>query len=89
MRIWKAALTRQKKAEAIIDEEVARFSGWFAALEVVPTIVELKNKTEGIVKGEMEKSHSWMKDLDGEQNENIKILVNSIVNKYCMIPSWD
>jgi len=74
-------LNEAKKAETIIDEEVARFSGWFAALEVVPTIVELKNKTEGIVKGEMEKSHSWMKDLDGEQNENIKILVNSIVNK--------
>ncbi|MEA3487330.1 MAG: glutamyl-tRNA reductase, partial [Thermodesulfobacteriota bacterium] len=74
-------LTEAEKAESIIDEEVARFSGWFATLEVVPTIVDLKNKTENIVKGEMEKSHSWMKNLGGEERENIEMLVNSIVNK--------
>jgi glutamyl-tRNA reductase len=43
--------------------------------------VDLKNKAEGILNGEMEKSHSWMKNLGGEDRENIEILVNSIVNK--------
>lgn len=70
-----------KKAEVIIDEEVADFSGWFATLEVVPTIVDLKSKTEKIIRGEIEKSHSWMKDLGEKEKENIEILVNSIVNK--------
>ncbi|MBW2558369.1 MAG: glutamyl-tRNA reductase [Deltaproteobacteria bacterium] len=74
-------LNEARDAEAIIDEEVARFSGWFATLEVVPTIVDLKNKIEEIVRGETERSHSWMKDLGGEERENIEILVNSIVNK--------
>jgi len=77
----KSRLSEAVKAEAIIDEEVAKFSGWFATLEVVPTIVNLKSKTETIVKREMKKSHSWMKDLGGEENENIEILINSIVNK--------
>ncbi|MCD6485886.1 MAG: glutamyl-tRNA reductase [Syntrophobacterales bacterium] len=74
-------LNEAEKAESIINEEVARFSEWFAALEVVPTIVDLKNKTEDIVKREMKRSHSWMKNLGGEERENIDILVNSIVNK--------
>ncbi len=74
-------LNEARDAESIIDEEVARFSKWFATLEVVPTIVDLKNKIEEIVDGEMERSHSWMKDLDGEERENIEILVNSVVNK--------
>ncbi len=74
-------LNEAREAESIIDEEVARFSEWFATLEVVPTIVDLKTKTEDIVRGEMKRSHSWMKNLDGEERENIEILVNSIVNK--------
>jgi len=74
-------LNEARKAESIIDEEVTKFSGWFAALEVVPTIVDLKSKAEEILKREMGKSHSWMKNLGGEERENIEILVNSIVNK--------
>ncbi|MBW2595371.1 MAG: glutamyl-tRNA reductase [Deltaproteobacteria bacterium] len=74
-------LGEARKAEAIIDEEVAGFSGWYATLEVVPTIVDLKSKAGDIIKEEMEKSHSWMKDLGGEERENIDILVNSVVNK--------
>jgi len=48
-------LNEAREAESIIDEEVARFSEWFATLEVVPTIVDLKTKTEDIVRGEMKK----------------------------------
>ncbi|HOO91542.1 MAG TPA: glutamyl-tRNA reductase [Syntrophales bacterium] len=74
-------LNEARKAEAIIDEEVADFSGWFATLEVVPTIVDLKNKAGDIIREEIVRSHSWMKNLDGEEKENIEILVNAVVNK--------
>ncbi|MBW2673422.1 MAG: glutamyl-tRNA reductase [Deltaproteobacteria bacterium] len=74
-------LEEAHRAQAIIDEEVVKFSGWYATLEVVPTIVALKGKAEKIVKGEMEKSHSWMKNLDEEEQGNIEVLVNSVVNK--------
>jgi glutamyl-tRNA reductase len=74
-------LREARKALAIVDEEVAKFSEWHATLEVVPTIVDLKGKAELIVRGEMEKAHGWMKDIDEEERKNIEILVNSIVNK--------
>lgn len=74
-------LQEAQKAQIIIDEEVAKFFEWHATLEVVPTIVDLKGKAEEIIRGEMEKSHAWMKDLGADEREHIEILVNSVVNK--------
>ncbi len=74
-------LEEAHKAQVIIDAEVEKFAGWYATLDVVPTIVDLKGKAEEIVKGEMEKSHSWMKNMGEEERGNIEVLVNSVVNK--------
>ena len=69
------------KAEAIIAEEVGAFERWFNALEVVPTIVALREKVEGIVKGELEKSASWLGRLSEEERNRVEILTASIMNK--------
>ena len=69
------------KAEEIIAEEVAAFEAWFNALAVVPTIVSLRGKMEGIVKGELERSASWMRNLSEEERDRVEILAASIVNK--------
>ena len=69
------------KAEEIIAEEIAVYEEWFNALAVVPTIVSLREKMEAIMKGELERSASWMKILDGEERSRIEILTASIVNK--------
>jgi len=75
-----------KKAEAIIDEEVLKFSGWFRTLEVVPTIVSLQEKVKKIVEGELKKSSSWMRNLSKEEKENISILISSVTNKILHYP---
>jgi glutamyl-tRNA reductase len=69
------------KAEEIIAEEVGAFERWFNALEVVPTIVALREKVEGIVKGELERSAAWLRKLDEEERKRVEILAASIVNK--------
>jgi glutamyl-tRNA reductase len=69
------------KAEEIITEEVGAFERWFNALEVVPTIVALREKVEGIVKREMERSSTWLGKLDEEERNRVEILAASIVNK--------
>jgi glutamyl-tRNA reductase len=69
------------KAEEIVAQEVDAFERWFNALEVVPTIVALREKVEGIVKGELEKSASWLRKLEEEERNRIEILTASIVNK--------
>jgi glutamyl-tRNA reductase len=69
------------KAEEIIAEEVAVFESWYNALAVVPTIVSLREKMEGIMKGELEKSSSWMRNLNEEERNRVEILTASIINK--------
>jgi glutamyl-tRNA reductase len=77
----KNRINEAEKAEAIIDEEVTEFSRWLKRLQVVPTIVDLRGKVESIIKGEMMRAGSWMKNLDEGERENVEILVNSIINK--------
>ncbi len=77
----KERMKEAEKAERIISEELLHFSDWYKSLEVVPTIVELRSKTEAIVRGELERAHSWMRNLDETDRENVEILINGIVNK--------
>ncbi len=74
-------LKEAEKAERIIDEEVGRFSEWFNTLEVVPTIVSLREKVEGIMRDELGKALAGMQHLGEEERKNIEILASSIVNK--------
>jgi len=69
------------KAEEIIDAEMAEFEKWFNSLAVVPTIVKLREKTDGIVQGEMERFSSWLGGLPEEDRAHVEWLVASIVNK--------
>jgi glutamyl-tRNA reductase len=69
------------KAEEIIGQEVAIFEAWFNALAVVPTIVAMREKMEGIVRGELEKSARWLEGLTEEDRQRIEGLAASIVNK--------
>ncbi|MDA8126610.1 MAG: glutamyl-tRNA reductase [Deltaproteobacteria bacterium] len=73
--------TEALKAEEIIGAEITEFEQWFNALEVVPTIVALRDKLEGIMKGELEKSAAWLKGLPEGDKARIEILAASIVNK--------
>jgi glutamyl-tRNA reductase len=70
-----------QKAEVIVNEEVSRFDRWYNTLAVVPTIVSLKEKAEGILRGEIDRSSAWMQHLTQEDRNNIEILAGSIVNK--------
>ncbi|MCE5210360.1 MAG: glutamyl-tRNA reductase, partial [Deltaproteobacteria bacterium] len=74
------------KAEAIVDEEVARYVSWQKELQSVPTIVSLRNMAGEIVQAEMEKASGWMENLTKEDQEKVEILVNSIVNKVLHAP---
>lgn len=70
-----------EKAEGIVAEEVAAFEAWFNALAVVPTIVALRGKMEGIVRGELEKSAHWLTGFSEEERARIEGIVDAVVNK--------
>jgi glutamyl-tRNA reductase len=69
------------RAEAIIEEEVGRFRAWFDALDVVPTIVALREKLEGVARGELEEAASWLAGLREEDRRKVEYLATAMINK--------
>ncbi|HOG17340.1 MAG TPA: glutamyl-tRNA reductase [Syntrophales bacterium] len=69
------------RAEAIIEEEVGRFRAWFDALDVVPTIVALREKLEGVAQGELKDATAWLAGLKEEDRRRVEYLATAMINK--------
>lgn len=75
---------RQKeaaRAEHIIHEEVIKFHDWLRTLDVVPTIIALREKADHIRKKEIRKTLAQLTDLDEREQQAIEVLTKSIVDK--------
>jgi len=75
-----------EKAETIVVEEVESFCRWLGHLEVVPTIVALRDKVEIIRRAELQKTLNQMKDLGPRERELLDVMTNAIVNKILHAP---
>ena len=81
---------RQREAvrgEAIVDGEVDSFWLWFESLDVVPTIVELRDRAESIRREELERTLLRMPDVANEDRERIDQMTRAIVNKLLHRPT--
>jgi glutamyl-tRNA reductase len=74
------------KAETIVDHEVDGFWRWFTSLDVVPTIVALREKLEGIRRREVERSLAAFGPVDARQRDAIERLTTALVNKILHAP---
>lgn len=68
------------KGERIVDEAVIRFREWYASLEVVPTIVALRNKLESIAETEIKKTLQSNKIPESSIGA-IQKMAGSLINK--------
>ena len=68
-------------AERIVEEEVVKFERWLKTLEVVPTIVSLREKADAILQTELKKSRVVLGELTPAQRKAIRILTRSIAEK--------
>lgn len=81
---------RQKeaqKAEAIVQEEVAKFEAWLSSLESVPVIVALRQKAEDIKNEELQKAKAKLAHLKDNDIKTIEYLATAIVNKLLHPPT--
>ncbi len=69
------------KAERIVREEVIKFEKWLQTLQVVPTIVSLRDKTETIRQAEIKRSLSSLGQLTPSQRRAIETLTLSLAEK--------
>jgi len=73
-------MAEARKAEGIIDEEIAAFFGWLESMEVVPTVAAIRAKAEAIRQMELEKAFRRL-DLSEKDAKTVDALTCAIVNK--------
>jgi glutamyl-tRNA reductase len=76
-----------QKAEVLVEREVGKFLGRLQDLEVVPTIVLLREKFEQIRQGEVAKTLARLPDASPETRASIDALSSAIVNKILHAPT--
>lgn len=74
-------LKEAARAEHIISAEALRFDAWLRTLEVVPTIVSLREKAEQIRGAEVHKTLRQLDSLSGEEIEAVQVLTQSLIKK--------
>jgi len=70
-----------ERAEGIIEREVGVYLNWLRSLDVVPTIVSLRQRIEEIRGGELQKALGRLGDLTPQQREAITAMSHTMVNK--------
>jgi glutamyl-tRNA reductase len=81
---------RQREAQralGIVEREVERFAARLAELEVVPTIVSLREKLEAMRRAELDKALGRLPAADDETRRVMEALSQAIVNKVLHAPT--
>jgi glutamyl-tRNA reductase len=81
---------RQRAAvqgERLVDEAVIHFRQWLDSLAVVPTIVALRAKLEGITRAELERTCSALPHLGPDDQQALARMMAATVNKILHDPT--
>ena len=70
-----------RRAERIIDEAVIRFRSWYESLDVVPTIVALREKLTAIARAELKKTCGSLSHLSAEDRDAMSRMTEALINK--------
>ena len=77
---------KAQRAEEIVDREVESFRRRIAAMDAVPTIVELQQRLEEIRATELEKCLRRVGPITADQREAIEMMTTQMVNKILHYP---
>ena len=74
-------------AEAIVDQEVARFAAWLQSREVVPTVVALRQRFEQIRQSELRRLEPKMTSLPPEARAGVEEITRLLIEKLLLRPT--
>ncbi len=75
------------KGERLVDEAVIRFRQWYDSLEVIPTVVALRNKIDAIAKSEIDKTLRSLNHFSENDREAFYRMANALTNKIMHDPT--
>jgi glutamyl-tRNA reductase len=74
------------RAEAIVDEEVAKYAAWMQSREIVPTVVALRARFEAIRRAELVRLDSKLAGLPPDARARVDEVTRLIVEKLLLTP---
>ena len=74
-------------AEAIVDEEVARFTAWMQSREIIPTVVALRQRFEAIRQAELIRLAPRLSGLPPDARARVDEITRLIVEKLLHTPT--
>jgi glutamyl-tRNA reductase len=75
------------QAEAIVTEEVERFSAWMQTREVIPTVVALRERFEAIRRAEIARLEPKLAALPPDARERLDEITHLLVQKLLLTPT--
>ena len=79
--------TELVSAEAIVEEEVARFAAWLQSREIVPTLVALRQRFENIRQAELRRLEPKLGGLTPEARAKVDEVTRLLVEKLLLAPT--
>ena len=87
----KENLTRRsgelERAEAIVDEEVERFTTWLQSREIIPTVVALRDRFETIRQSSWRGSSPSSRDCRRRARARVDEITQLLVQKLLLTPT--
>jgi len=75
------------KAERIVDESVIKFTDWYESLDVIPTIIALRNKLNAIADMELSKTMQTLQHLSANDRMAFERMAESLIKKILHDPT--
>ncbi len=75
------------RAEAIVDQEVAKYTAWMQSREIVPTVVALRQRFEAIRRAELDRLEPKLSGLPPEARARVDEVTRLIVEKLLLTPT--
>jgi glutamyl-tRNA reductase len=79
--------TELASAEAIVDQEVARFAAWLQSREIIPTIVALRQRFEHIRQSELRRLEPKLAGLSPEVRARVEDITRLMIEKLLLTPT--
>jgi glutamyl-tRNA reductase len=79
--------TEAEEALVLVREEVVRFEGWLASLDVVPTISALRKRADEVVRQVLAENEPRWETLSQADRERVEVMARAVVSRLLHEPT--
>jgi glutamyl-tRNA reductase len=76
-----------ERAEAIVQEEAARFTSWLHSRDIIPTVVALRARFEAVRQAEMARLQPKLAHLPPDARERVDEITHLLIEKLLLAPT--